>query len=469
MSNSLKASFWMMFCNILQKGISFFTIPIFTRLLSTQEYGMYSLFLSWESIISIFATLNLSYQVFNNGMIKYENKKDEFTSSMIGLSFVSCLLSFLLLFLFYKPFSDFSGLNLVYLLFLFLDILFTAISSIWIVRRRFDFDYKKLTILTIIFSVMNPLLGIVLVLTMNDRLFARILSIVICSVLYGLICFFMISKESKKFFNKKIWKYSLKLDLPLIPHYISLVLLSCSDRIMIGMLVNKEATALYSISYNVSMIMNIVITAINSSLIPWIYHQMKDKKYNNLNQKLNFIIILVSIMSIVPMILGPEVVAVLGGKNYMDATTLIPIIASSIFMIYLYSIFIVIEMYYEKSMYITIGTVTAASINIILNYFCIKKFGYEAAAYTTLFSYAFLSFFHFIMMKKTLKENKVNHTIFNLKLLIVLSTFILTFSLLIKVLYNYLIIRYSLLIVIMILLIMQRKRIIQLIMKLKKE
>ena len=44
------------------------------------------------------------------------------------------------------------------------------------------------------------------------------------------------------------------------------------------------------------------------------------------------------------MILGPEVVAILGGKNYMDASSLIPVIASSVFMIYLYSVFIVIEM-----------------------------------------------------------------------------------------------------------------------------
>lgn len=40
----IKASIWFMFCNIIQKGITMLTVPIFTRLLSTEEYGIYSVY-----------------------------------------------------------------------------------------------------------------------------------------------------------------------------------------------------------------------------------------------------------------------------------------------------------------------------------------------------------------------------------------------------------------------------------------
>ena len=53
---TLKASIWFIFCNILLKGISFFTAPMFARLLSTEEYGKLSIFASYEQIIIIFAT-----------------------------------------------------------------------------------------------------------------------------------------------------------------------------------------------------------------------------------------------------------------------------------------------------------------------------------------------------------------------------------------------------------------------------
>lgn len=76
MSAGVKASLWFMGCNILQKGISFITVPIFTRMMTASDYGVYSLFCSWESVLAIFVTLNLSYQVFNNGMVKYSHDKD---------------------------------------------------------------------------------------------------------------------------------------------------------------------------------------------------------------------------------------------------------------------------------------------------------------------------------------------------------------------------------------------------------
>ena len=68
----IKASIWFTVCSIIQKGIQLITVPFFTRILTAEQYGQYSLYQSWLSIISIFATLNLSSGVFNNGMLKYK-------------------------------------------------------------------------------------------------------------------------------------------------------------------------------------------------------------------------------------------------------------------------------------------------------------------------------------------------------------------------------------------------------------
>ena len=67
-----KATIWYMICSVLQKGISVITTPIFTRLLTTEEYGLYSVYVSWESIFIIFVSLRLDYTVFNKGMSKYK-------------------------------------------------------------------------------------------------------------------------------------------------------------------------------------------------------------------------------------------------------------------------------------------------------------------------------------------------------------------------------------------------------------
>ena len=82
----VKSTIWFVVCNILQRGISLISTPIFTRLLTTEQYGVYSVYQSWYSIIAVFATLNLYCGVFNNGLTKYPEDRSGFTSAMQGLS-----------------------------------------------------------------------------------------------------------------------------------------------------------------------------------------------------------------------------------------------------------------------------------------------------------------------------------------------------------------------------------------------
>ena len=81
----MKASLWFLLCAFLQKGVSFFTTPIFTRLLTTEEYGQYSVFNSWYSIVAVFVSLNLSYGVYAQGLVKFEDERNQF---MCGQSYI---------------------------------------------------------------------------------------------------------------------------------------------------------------------------------------------------------------------------------------------------------------------------------------------------------------------------------------------------------------------------------------------
>ena len=50
MSNAVKTSIWFTMCNFLQKGTAFIFVPIFTRLLTTKQCGLYNVYLSWFEI-----------------------------------------------------------------------------------------------------------------------------------------------------------------------------------------------------------------------------------------------------------------------------------------------------------------------------------------------------------------------------------------------------------------------------------
>jgi hypothetical protein len=87
LSTPVKMSFWLLVCSFLQKGIGMITTPIFTRIMTPEEYGSYSVFTSWQGIFLVFVSLNLCAGCFTRGLVKYEDERPQFVSSFQGLSF----------------------------------------------------------------------------------------------------------------------------------------------------------------------------------------------------------------------------------------------------------------------------------------------------------------------------------------------------------------------------------------------
>lgn len=461
MPTAVKASLWFTICSILQKGVSFVTVPIFTRLLSAEELGVYSLFLSWQNIICIFATLNLSYQVFNNGMVKFENDQNGYTSAMLGLSNLATIILLIIYFLFHGIFNEIIGLDTPYFILMFLGFFFSSATSLWTVQQRYAFKYRALCVVTISTTILSAGLGILFV-KMYETGLSRIFSDTFIICLFGAIIYISIIKKSKKLVNIEYWKYALILDLPLLAHYLSMSVLSGVDRIMINSMCGSKYTAFYSVPYNASMIMQIIINSINASFIPWTYQQLKKQNYARLNRGSIFLVVLVALLCLIPSLFAPELVWILGGKGYADSVWVVPPVSCSVFFIFLYSLFSNVELYHEKSKNIMKASILASIANIILNYIFIKKFGYIAAAYTTLACYVLLSIMHYIFMKKVLRDNDIKDKPYNIKAILGISLFIIVYSVVVTLLFRYhWIFRYSLIIIMSLFVFIKREYILK--------
>lgn len=170
----VRASFWFLVCSFLQRGISVITTPIFTRLLSTQEYGQYSVFLSWMDIVSIFVSLKLYAGVFMQGIVKQENKY-RFASVMQGLNLTLAIGWTGVYFIFRSFFNHLFSMTTVQMLAMLSIIWTTAVFSYWSVEQRIANNYKALISITLFVSLAKPVCGIILVLTCNDKVTARII------------------------------------------------------------------------------------------------------------------------------------------------------------------------------------------------------------------------------------------------------------------------------------------------------
>lgn len=442
LSLPFKASLWYIICSILQKGISLITTPIFTRLLSTQEYGRFSLFNSWQSIITIFATLYLTAGVFNNGMYKYKKDRDGFTSSLLSLT------SFLTVILFavYLAFADFwnmmLGLTTPIMIMMFVDIFFTSAMSFWAIRNRYEYKYLSIVIFTFLTTLLVPILSIILVLSTDTyRVEARILGTVIVHVIIYSILFVLNIKRGKKIINIEYWRYATSFNIPLIPHYLSQTVLNQSDRIMIEKYCNTSEVGIYSVAYNCALMMNIIIQGIEGAFTPWMYENMTGNENTKIGYVALKIELLVGFGCCIFSLAAPEMVYLLATKEYYNAIWIIPPVAISVLFILIYSYFAKLEFYFEKKRLILIASVIAAMSNIILNSIFIPMFGYIAAGYTTLASYVAYSLIHYYFMCKICRNEGIQNP-FNGRKIYFLAGICTIVSIGSSVLYYYTIARY---------------------------
>ena len=233
LSVQLKATIWFFICSVLQRGISVITTPIFTRLLTTAEYGQFSVFNSWLSIIQIIVTLQLTAGVYTMGIVKFKDQEKIFTSSLQGLNLTLCV-GWTVIYLLFRDFwNGLFSLTTVQMLAMLAMIWASSSFTFWMTTQRNRYRYHALVTVTLIVSICKPVLGIFLVLHAEDKVTARILGLALVEVI-GYTGFFVVQMvRGKTFFSGKFWKYAILFNLPLLPHYLSNTILSSSDRIMI--------------------------------------------------------------------------------------------------------------------------------------------------------------------------------------------------------------------------------------------
>lgn len=446
MSEPVKASMYFTICSFVQKGIALLTTPIFTRLLTTSEYGSYTIYQSWYAIAVIFCTLHIEHGAFNTGVIKFEDNKKQFVSSLIGLTSVLTFTFFIAIALLKFSFGLFSDVTVFMLVAMFLQIMFVPAFSVWSANERFNYRYKQVVLFTLAYAILNPLISIGLLNITNGGSDARIAGIVISQVLIGGYFFLYLIKEGKCLYKFEYWKFSIFFCLPLIPHYLSETILTQADRLMIASFIGESEAAIYAVAYTISTMVMYVSNAINQSFMPFLYKSIKSTETQKVKSIQKSLLILILFVCIVAMAFAPEILMVFATKDYSTAVNAIPPVVISTFFIFAYNHFSYVEMYYEKNIFVMIASLIAALVNVGLNALFIPLFGFVAAGYTTLISYILFCVLHYFMYKKILVDNKMED-LYDVKFFAVMSTIAVICTAGMQFIYSNAIIRYLVIVV----------------------
>ena len=439
---ALKAGVWYVVSSVIVRAIAVITTPIFTRLLSTAEYGTVSTFTSWYSLLLTFYTMNLTYSI-GRAKLDFENKLDEYIGAMQTLSGLVSFVISLGIILFINPLSSFFELSRNATLMLAIYLFFTPSISFYQNGFRYRYKYKQNIAIAWYTAVATVVLSLVFIFTHDsNRAEWRMLGIMLPTVLLSLAFWAISIKNRNLNTNKRYWKYGISLSAPLIIHTLSINILSQSDRVFISKLCGSEDTALYSLVYSYSLLISIFMNAISDGWLPWFHDNLYVGNKELINKNSRDLVIFGCYIALACISIAPEAVMILGGREYMQALPCVLPIVLGILCQYIYTHYVNIEMHLKKTKYVSGGTIFATILNLVLNAIFIPIFGYVAAAYTTFVSYFVLLIVHYFITNNILRM-KLYKDVFMFGSMIV-TTIIGT---IVTITFNFSAVRYSLIIV----------------------
>lgn len=433
---------------LISRGISFITTPIFTRIMPTDQIGIVGLYTSSFAILSSITSLALNSGGFMVGMKEFEGRRDQYVSSILTLTSITGFLALILFLLFPSFWTNLLGLPLGLVVLMSFGCILTPAYEFWLMRQRYEYAYKKAALITILTSIGSTILAVIAVLLLKDypTLLGEVRQYVaVGSSLLVYVFFWILQlKKGRVYFNNFFWTSSLALSIPLLGHSFASQMLSVSDRLFIGKLVDNSAVGIYSTLYTVGSLALMLWGAINSSFVPYLFQNIEDEtKRGKVSYTALLLLIMFSALTICVSIIAPEITYMLAPAEYLEYVSIVPPIVAGVYFIAVGNFYSNLLVYCKKTWAIMLSTMIACSISVSLNVLLIPVLGFEVAAYNTLFSYLVFGFLQAIFSYRIFKKKLSGDFIYNNAKMILVSVSTIVLSMICIPLYKYNLIRYA--------------------------
>lgn len=380
--------------------VSFFLLPLYTTYLTTADYGIVDLIITYVSLLVPVITIQLEMSAFR---FLVDNRTNEEEISKIITNILYCIISFSLLFtLIYLVLNRF--IRIQYNWYILFNILVTIFSNLMLQTSRGLGDNKTYSMGSFLAGTTTVVFNVILIVMINIGAKGMLIS----SIMANIVAFMYVFLKLKiyKYINSKLYsksfiKKSLKYSWPLVPNSISWWVVSASDRTIISYILGVSANGIYAVSNKftaiVSSLLNIFSLSWTESASLHIEDDDRNQFFSNAINKilkilLSFILIIIAVM--------PLAFKMLINEQYKEAYLYIPILMlSTIFngVVIVYS-----GIYIAKKLtkQVAATSIMAAVLNIAINLIFIKFIGLYAAAISTMLSYLIMAMYRHYDLKK---------------------------------------------------------------------
>lgn len=397
MKRQNRVAFFNILSTLLLRGISIFTMPLFSRLLGTSSYGVTQVYNTWVAVFAIVLTLQTQGTLVNARMEYPEEEQNRYQASVMGMSMLMYLLCSGIILCLLNPISNALKLSK----FLVILMLIQAFGTFCVnfLNQKFVYEFKagRNMLLSLGVTLTTLVLSVVLILQLPKDInyYGRVVAIAATYGIIGIpVCIYILAK-GKTLFRKEYWKFCIVLAIPTVFYNLSDLILGQSDKVMVQQILGISAAGLYSAALNFGGIVFTIFTALNNSWCPFFFDDMKMGNRENVREKAKNYLELFTVLAVGFILLSKEVYPIFVDSSFLSGTKMIPIFVSSYFINFLCTFPINYEYYHKQTKVVAVVTIVSSLVNVGLNFVLIQQFGMVGAALATMISHCLQLMLHY--------------------------------------------------------------------------
>lgn len=387
---------------LLVQGLGIISLPVMTYYLSTEEYGITNVYLSYTLMASVLLSLNLEWAISRYFLEKDADKKGFFTTIICAVSIIFLLTGSIV---YYFSTQLEAIMNLPpkiiswLLLYTYTNIIWFAYIQVRIVEKK----SKEMTAMQVLVQYAKfgfAVLGIWYLTSLGREAYmGKIIGEFIINAAAALFLLYIL--RSYFDFSRMNWahlRYAINYSLPLVPYALGGQILSSFDQWYINSELGNEQAGLYSFAYKIGLLMYGLMVALQNASLVQYTKCMDDEDIKSVSAQAFSIHKLTLLAGLFLIFFSVDLGTLLSSKaSFREALTIVPVIVGGYIMYGVASLYTRAFNYKKINIYLTGIFLLVALLNLYLNMIYIPVYGYEAAAYTTLVSYAVLAFLAWLL------------------------------------------------------------------------
>lgn len=376
---------------------SVFLVPVYTRIFTPSDYGVSALLGTLFSIIVVIANLGMGSAIFR---VYFMAKELLVRKKIAGTAFISQTLFPLAISVLCVLLAGQISLVLfgtkehTFLVVLSsIALFFNAGIMVPLALLRAEGHPTNYVSINIVKLVSTIVVSIFLVVFLRSGLVGVFWGNLVGAAAGYVLGLFYTFKRISLSFSARWLVEMLNFGLPLVPAGLAVWILNSSDRYFLNYFAGTADVGIYNVGYRVGSILTLVTGALQLAYprFLWsIYHEKPNPKDYYKKITTYFFLLTFSTAFLIS-VFAKEAIQILTGEGYHSAYTVVPLVAFSYVFYGLFQNFGSGNSLVNKTYLSAIATILAGSLNLVLNYFLIMRFGIMGAAFATFLSFLALA------------------------------------------------------------------------------